>query len=839
MKRVFLGMAATLLFIASLALAPEESGATPEDVIRDETEAGRVKQQFLAVTDGWAREVVFKKSETEAMARGRAWEDLMMTGLDDPLARKILAAGEPSYDALTSYYPGKILDRTVLGTYSDPGSPARGSQNEFVIWWNGALSAHLIEGRLRSAVQPVAHNTNVVFRVGAEAEMFGRYRDKYSHIYYEDGYLPIVRARYEAGGVRYEETALAAAPAGELPEEDTAFIRFQIINVSTVPCVAELHEDLILFQKPQVTSSKQKILDQDGALILTHSDPQAAFDAQKSRLSHRFALKAGEQRTVYFKIPYLPDSAGRTKPANAESFDAVYTEARQFWISLLARGLKINVPEERVNQVWRALLLQNFVLADGPRMTYSSGLRYNKNYYPVESGLAGNDFAFYGFGDYSHALLPQCMQVSLSPQTAGRKYQNRRGVALRQLYENYRLTRKADVFNQYREDLLRVAEEIIKDRHTTMVTVGKRPLHWGLLPPDRPAADYLGETTSMYVVAHDITNSQGLQDFGYFLVRSGLDQPRGERYIKEARAFRADILAAMEKSTIRSAGRPPFVPLQTLYHRETPGYGPEPYDNLALGRVEGTYYHYWADMELKYDFLNPDDKVAQWIVDYLEKMGGFVLGCTRARNQSGQEYGWINNVYNAGYYMHRLREGEIDKFLLGFYARLAFGMSRHVYVASEGSPFIRYNTKDGGPVSADYSFPNSAANAETLRMFRMMLVMEELKDNVETGDLYLARGAPRPWFADGKTIEVTDAPTFFGKTSFAIHSHVGKGVITAQIKPPRQDNYRSIVISFRHPEKTTIRKVKVNGREHTEFDAKKEWVRLPYGPSEFKVEVFY
>src|SRR5690242_1642603 len=100
MKRVFLGMAATLLFIASLALAPEESGATPEDVIRDETEAGRVKQQFLALTDGWTREVVFKKSETEAMARGRAWEDLMMTGLDDPLARKILAAGEPSYNAL-------------------------------------------------------------------------------------------------------------------------------------------------------------------------------------------------------------------------------------------------------------------------------------------------------------------------------------------------------------------------------------------------------------------------------------------------------------------------------------------------------------------------------------------------------------------------------------------------------------------------------------------------------------------------------------------------------------------------------------------------------------------
>ncbi len=39
----------------------------------------------------------------------------MKKGPDDPLGKKILAAGDPSFDALASYYPRvQILDRTVF-----------------------------------------------------------------------------------------------------------------------------------------------------------------------------------------------------------------------------------------------------------------------------------------------------------------------------------------------------------------------------------------------------------------------------------------------------------------------------------------------------------------------------------------------------------------------------------------------------------------------------------------------------------------------------------------------------------------------------------------------------
>src|SRR5258707_5469298 len=227
-------------------------------------------------------------------------------------------------------------------------------------------------------------------------------------------------------------------------------------------------------------------------------------------------------------------------------------------------------------------------------------------------------------------------------------------------------------------------------------------------------------------------------------------------------------MSAMQHSAIRVPGTPPFIDLQALLFRQTPDYGPEPYDDLALGRLQGTYFHYWVDMEFHYNFLNPDDEVGQWLADYVQQRNGFVLGLTRARNQTGGKFGWINNVYDGGYYNYRLRSGQVDEFLLGLYSRLAFGMSRRVYVASEGSPFIGYNTENGGYVGADYSFPNSAANADTLLMLRNALVLEELKNNIETGDVHLLRGAPRAWLAPGKQIRAAHMPTYFGELSMQV-----------------------------------------------------------------------
>jgi hypothetical protein len=213
---------------------------------------------------------------------------------------------------------------------------------------------------------------------------------------------------------------------------------------------------------------------------------------------------------------------------------------------------------------------------------------------------------------------------------------------------------------------------------------------------------------------------------------------------------------------------------------------------------------------LHFNFFNPDDDVAQWLADYLQQRNGFVLGLTRARAQAGSSHGWINNVYDAGYYNFRLRQGKTDEFLLGLYTKFAFGMSRNTYVASEGSPFIGYNTENGGFVGADYSFPNSAANAETLLMLRNALVLEELKDNIETGKLSLMQGAPRAWLESGKRIAVRKMNTYFGPVSYTVQGSNGRAV--ALIEAPAGD-WKTLDVHFRHP----LRNVTLNGKPHTAF----------------------
>jgi hypothetical protein len=73
--------------------------------------------------------------------------------------------------------------------------------------------------------------------------------------------------------------------------------------------------------------------------------------------------------------------------------------------------------------------------------------------------------------------------------------------------------------------------------------------------------------------------------------------------------------------------------------------------------------------------------------------------------------------------------------------------------------------------------PNTGANASFLGTLRELLVHER------PAELDLAFSTPRAWLADGKTIEVHDAPTSFGKVSFTLVRH--GAVVHADLTIPR------------------------------------------------------
>jgi hypothetical protein len=819
----------SVVFIVLVSQVPVPAQSpTP---IRDVRTAEQLRRRYVELTDSWAK-VRFTDAEQAAMRQGKQWESIMTKGPDDPLARRVLAAGEPTYAALASLYPGKILDRTVLGSYSDPSQKTSGYDDEFAIYWNGAIAANLLKGEFVSesgnaSVRPIGHNTIVTFHIGTGGELFGTDRNHFTGMRYENGYLPLVTGAQSDDGLEYSETAFAAKPQGETGGWDVAYVAFDIRNRSGVTKTSHLEARLTLLRGGSVRLLDGKLVDADGATVMTAAGDGLDFDRDRGWLRYHADLAPGRVARIVFKIPFVPDSKGLLRAASAANFDRMAAQTRRFWGDLLAKGAQIDVPESRVNDVWKALLLQNFVLTDGPRFTYGSGLVYNDSTFPQENGFGALVFALYGHSDFANALQRGFVGMCVTPEGAGRKYQNRRAMVLHHLLENYRLTGKTDLFEDFHNDYYRVADQIVAERHSTMTPIqGEKPLYWGLLPPDKPGVDVQASTQSVYVPGHNITNCQGLQDFGEFLVSSGLDPRRGREYLNEAADFRRVLMSAMERAAIHLPDRPPFVDLQTLLFRQTPDYGPDPYDDLALGRLQGTYLHYWVDMELHYNFFNPDDAVGEWLADYVQQRNGFVLGCTRARPQTNGHYGWTNNVYDAGYYDYRLRRGEVDRFLLGLYSRLAFGMTRNLYVSAEGSPFIGYNTENGGFVSANLSFPNSASNADTLLMLRNALVMEELRDNRETGTLFVLRGAPGAWFEYGKRIHASHMPTYFGPVSIEVTSRLHSREITARVQVSADSKCHRVWVYFRNPHQSQMRTVWVNGIQWTDCDFRNGIVRV-------------
>jgi hypothetical protein len=128
-------------------------------------------------------------------------------------------------------------------------------------------------------------------------------------------------------------------------------------------------------------------------------------------------------------------------------------------------------------------------------------------------------------------------------------------------------------------------------------------------------------------------------------------------------------------------------------------------------------------------------------------------------------------------------------------------------------------------------FSPPSTDGAWFELYRNMLV-RETDDNA----LLLGQAAPRAWLADGKKIEVRRAPTYFGPLSMTIDSQAASGRILADIEMPGRGRPGALLVRLRHPENRRIRSVTVNGRNWTDFDPAREWVRIP-SPTEARYSV--
>jgi hypothetical protein len=176
------------------------------------------------------------------------------------------------------------------------------------------------------------------------------------------------------------------------------------------------------------------------------------------------------------------------------------------------------------------------------------------------------------------------------------------------------------------------------------------------------------------------------------------------------------------------------------------------------------------------------------------------------------QWGMANEpVYNqqATAYLYR---DEPEAAIRAFYSMMACAFSHHQLSPLEhrwawGQYF--------GPPSTDGAW---------FELYRNML-LNELHDNAT---LFVGQAVPRAWLVDGKRVVATAAPTYFGPVNLQLNSAAASGRLTARVEFLGARRPAVLLVRLRHPEKQPLRSVTVNDAVWTDYNAAREWIRIPH-----------
>lgn len=385
------------------------------------------------------------------------------------------------------------------------------------------------------------------------------------------------------------------------------------------------------------------------------------------------------------------------------------------------------------------------------------------------------------------------------------------------LGEHYQLTRDREWMKQNAGRVAQVCSWIEAQRKKTRAT-GDGPMEWGLMPPgviaDWNAFAYYF-CLNGYYCAGLRSAAEALKDIG----RTDADTMLGD-----AQDFRRDILRAyhavqaqMPVFPLRNGTFVPGYPSQLL---------PGPTALFFPGEDGNRSWCYdveaGAQQLVPQGILPADSRDVAWMMDHMEDV----------------------QFLADGWFDYPAAESQKDPFDLGGFSKVQPYYTRNgeIYaMRDEVKPFVRsyFNTLASLLNAENLSFQEHFHGAgawnkthETgyfLQQTRFMLVMER-------GDeLWLAPLVTNNWLKDGMMIDVKNAPTRFGPVSFRIASSTNSGFIEATISPPQRSMPEQIVLRLRHPDGKPEKSVTIDGREHRDFDAAREIVRIP--PRKEKITV--
>jgi hypothetical protein len=539
------------------------------------------------------------------------------------------------------------------------------------------------------------------------------------------GYLPILDTAYtDAHGTRYRQESFAA----RIPQTRSlvSFVRLSVDPSGTRGEIARVR------LTPSVPLRRVRHQLRHKRLARLLFGKNARFDGRSLVYTVR------KPRVLY--LAWL-DHASRTRPLVLDR--ATYERARAtleaYWAKRLAAGAELVVPEQRVDDAERNLLIQNLLLS----WRYSLGNAYA--HFSWELTDVAEVMGAYGYPGIEQAI----MKAALRAQTV---FPNRAA--------GQRMAGAADYFRRYGDTnfVERVTPRFRKDVESFGRELDSASA-LSLLPRERYGADIAGPIYGLHAQALAL---QGLRGIADVWTRTGRPQLAAEATAAADR-LETGLRAAVATAEVPMGDGSVFIPIALVDGQE------KPYDSLTTSK-RGSYWNLVMPYALASGLIRPGSAEASGVLRYLFNHGSRFLGLVRFSPHTGvtnpgYQTPGTDDVYGTNLVRFLADNDQPDQLVLSLYGKLGAGMTENTFVSGEGSTIApdgnRYYRSMHRP-------PNSANNAFFLETLRLLLVHETNDANGLPRGLELAYSTPRAWLEPGKEIAVRRLQTSFGQLSYTL-----------------------------------------------------------------------
>ncbi len=652
-----------------------------------------------------------------------------------------------------------------------------------------------------------------------------------------DGYLPLLRTWWQNGPIFYEQSSILDSLSGELSDPalddpTVLLIHVRVANTSaTEKGTARLHlrseqpDDGTLFHENGRMLALWK--DQPRVRCVVQDAEPGTLSNESDGVRWALPLGPGQSHDLYLMVPSITlDKDDEIAAVRSRDFERDAERICDFWRNRTTPRTTITTPEPWINDFYKSHarhLLINCQKEIGSPILHAHVGTAGYGSYADESCMMIRDLDLRGYHDEAERCLEAFLHYQGTVPLPGNYktsegvfngagghedggYNKNHGWVMWNMADHWWVTRDRKWMERSAPKLIQACEWVVRERQATMRTNpdGSRPIEYGYLP----AGSLEDVTDFWYWLVTNVCAAWGFDALSAALADYG--HPEAARLQREAAAYHADVMRALEESRIRT----PVVKLRDGTH--VPKYPSRLHER---GRCYG-----WIRETLEGSIhllitglIAPDAPEAKWILkdfeDNLYVSDGYGYAIPAFDTFWFSRGGFSMQANLLGGPLPYLYRDEIGHYLRAYFNGFASAFYPEIRMCNEHSlPELGY------PAG---SHLKTSDEAQSTYWLRLMFIHEN------GDDLYLGQAIPREWLRDGRTVGIERAPSRFGELSVRFESQAAGGRINATITPPTRNRPRNIFVRVRHPLGKPIQSVTVNDQPYDRFDAAKEWITLP------------